>query len=654
MLARIAIITICVATVLGIVITKTTVFQAAEGPSPTVSIEEEAAPAEITDVGRPLYAVKDVPDSTLDKSAESDQAGLVIPDCRLTVIDKQDVPSQRDGKILFIGAELGPGETLPADRTFIVRYGTEAKTFRRWREGDFVRAGQLLAHLDDRLARDEWEIKNARLSAAQADLQAALKTHEEAHNRYETQLQLQQTRGATSTEEVRTAKLTWEKAGCEAASRREALTLAERELNQAETLLNMHQIQSSISGVIKSIHKEPGEAVRTHETLFEIQSQDRLGIEGLANVEDLPRLRPGMHVEVEPCQLESPCQTLQGHTHDVTAVAVSRGLIYSASEDHTVRCWMEGREEHLLRHPAAVLALACGADASGSEQLVSGCSDGKARFWRDGTSRELKGKHDGPVSAVALSPDGRFCATGSWDREIRLWDTATGELRYRFPVGHRAAVTSLHFTPQAKLVSASKDNTLCVWALGEKGAKLESCYDRRSGDVTCPSVSADGRFALFDQGNVLRILSLADGKMHGAIQNASAAGSFSTFALFSPDGQLVLTTSEGRIQLWRSRGRHSEEVRELAAGAAGAPTCASFAPDGSFVVIGAKDHSLRVWHVPTISEIDKRFSAEVTLVEQDASSTARQVRFRAEMPNPAGKLLPGTAVTVVVRDASGK
>src|SRR6266540_2386447 len=35
---------------------------------------------------------------------------LVIPNCHLSVIDKQDVPSKRDGTLLFIGAEVSPEE----------------------------------------------------------------------------------------------------------------------------------------------------------------------------------------------------------------------------------------------------------------------------------------------------------------------------------------------------------------------------------------------------------------------------------------------------------------------------------------------------------------------------------------------------------------
>ncbi|MCS6864353.1 MAG: hypothetical protein RMJ56_04180 [Gemmataceae bacterium] len=43
----------------------------------------------------------------------------------------------------------------------------------------------------------------------------------------------------------------------------------------------------------------------------------------------------------------------------------------------------------------------------------------------------LKG-FQGPVAAVAFSPDGRLLLTGSWDGSTRLWDTATGTQRAAF------------------------------------------------------------------------------------------------------------------------------------------------------------------------------------------------------------------------------
>jgi len=216
--------------------------------------EPAAAPGFSTELGEPLYESPQV--QARSSAAQPRRSGIardpiVIPDCRLTVIEKQEVPSQREGVILFIGTEVQPGEDVPADRQVSVRLGSQVKTFRRLKEDDRVEAGQLLARLDDRLARDELAIKNGKLAASKADLSSAEKTRDEARNRYETQLHLHASR-STSGEEVRAAKLTWDRYIYECDSKREAVRLADLECHQSETVLAMHEIRSSIPGVVKA------------------------------------------------------------------------------------------------------------------------------------------------------------------------------------------------------------------------------------------------------------------------------------------------------------------------------------------------------------------------------------------------------------------
>jgi len=176
------------------------------------------------------------------------------------------VAAYREGVISLIATEIKQGEKVPADQKISTQY-------RRVKVGDHVEPGQLLGRVDDRLARDEMAIKEQKLLAAKADLGVSQKTQEEAKARYETQAELYKQK-ATSIEELRGAKLTLEKFTGEVISKQAAVSVADTELNQARTVVEMHNIRSPVRGVIKTIYVHPGEAVQSLGLVFAIESEE--------------------------------------------------------------------------------------------------------------------------------------------------------------------------------------------------------------------------------------------------------------------------------------------------------------------------------------------------------------------------------------------
>src|SRR5262249_2338215 len=75
------------------------------------------------------------------------------------------------------------------------------------------------------------------------------------------------------------------------------------------------------------------------------------------------------------------------------------------------------------------------------------------------------GNHDDWVSSVAMSGDGRLALSGSADRTLRLWETATGKC-LRSLAGHTEWVTAVCLSGDALVaVSGSADKSLKVWDL---------------------------------------------------------------------------------------------------------------------------------------------------------------------------------------------
>jgi WD40 repeat protein len=216
-------------------------------------------------------------------------------------------------------------------------------------------------------------------------------------------------------------------------------------------------------------------------------------------------------------------------------------------------------------------------------------------------------------------------------------------------------VTWVQFTPQAQLVSAGRDKAVRLWDLGETGAKQAAVLNQRSGEVVNLGVSPDGRTVLFDQGKSLRLLALPAGTTKGVLFNPGASSNFTTFALFSPNGQLIVTAgaTEGQLQLWRTpsaaTSNRGYEVRQLAFyQKSSVPTCACFSPDGKLLVTGTRDRLVQVWAMPGQKEIQQELVGELSLVEKATDSPTGQVRVWANVPNLGDRLLPGGAATLTV------
>ena len=158
---------------------------------------------------------------------------------------------------------------------------------------------------------------------------------------------------------------------------------------------------------------------------------------------------------------------LRGHGGPVRSVAVSadgQSAITGSFDTSAIR-WSLARNsaEQVLRfHDSAVNAVAI-IDA---ERQATGGEDGKIAIWRNGNplpERTYEG-HTAPIVSLAVSPDGKWLASGSWDRTVRLWSLAGDEKRLL--EGHNQNVNGVTFTRDGKfLVSASYDLTLRIWPL---------------------------------------------------------------------------------------------------------------------------------------------------------------------------------------------
>jgi WD40 repeat protein len=606
-------------------------------------------------IGEPLYAAKPYPKS----APAADMDAVVIPG-NLTLIDKVDVPSQRDGQLLLICRELRPGEKPPPDRLVAHPY-RKSESYYELRAGDLVEKGDMLGIVDDREAQADVDARSAVLKGSQAEREAAV----EMLAATRTVLDKYRLLGNSISQlELLKAEIDVKRSESELKAKEAGVIKAQAELARGNILLDLYRIRSPISGRLRPPYRDKGGAVKALEPVFHVQNQDRLRVEGSVDRAQALQLKDGSEVDIEPAMPQFQNASHRGHLA-VNGVAVTyhnrEPMIVSVDDERYLRVWNGSKLVDSRLHPVSVRSVACTAPASKKHWCLTGSADGKGRLWdltvKDAAPRELEGaKHDGMINCVALSPNGEFCATAD-DRDIIVWSVETGKVKYKLPQLHRGVITSLSFTPQCKLISAASDNTLRVWSLGTAGAKPDLTYEGRSGDVPYLTHSHDGGRVAIDYGSGVRIVNINEQRIESVLQSPIEGKKLSTFAVFSPDDQMILTTGsvEGRISLWFAPGGTSRfaEYRQLTPRERAATfTCVTFCPHpgGAYVAAGTREGSLIFWTLPTADDLRSRMKARLTYVEKSTDVSANRVKLWAEFDNPKDEtrqLLPGSQVTIV-------
>jgi WD40 repeat protein len=200
--------------------------------------------------------------------------------------------------------------------------------------------------------------------------------------------------------------------------------------------------------------------------------------------------------------------------------------------------------------------------------------------------------HANSVYPLAYSFDGRWLASGSWDRTVRLWDAATGEpcatLR------HPTALLEAAFGPDGTwlVTSCLEEQPLRIWDVASAKVRKEIPVHGR--DVQQLTVRPDGaRVAVrtYDpqsKKNSLTVFDVASGKPLFTAEGASLK--------YSPDGRWLAARAADEKEVLLM----DAQTHEIAARFPGHEKIvfkAAFSPDSGWLATCSRDHTVRLWKI---------------------------------------------------------
>lgn len=199
--------------------------------------------------------------------------------------------------------------------------------------------------------------------------------------------------------------------------------------------------------------------------------------------------------------------------------------------------------------------------------------------------------HRWQISCLDFRADGFRLASGSWDKEVRIWDLSNLEVVTILKGAHRVPITSLSWEkPEGRLLSTgSADHTAVLWNT-ETGTQ-EKTLAEHSGWVLGTSFSTNSVLATSSWDKSIGIWDSRTGGLLNIYKDAHSKGVWSVD--FHPHFPEILCSSgeDGSIKIWDLRT--GKVTRNFTSGHSDAVVCAKWSPDGTTVASGSADTKVK-------------------------------------------------------------
>lgn len=218
----------------------------------------------------------------------------------------------------------------------------------------------------------------------------------------------------------------------------------------------------------------------------------------------------------------------------------------------------------------------------------------------DSLKYRLIKEHSDDVQVVAVSPNGKYVATGSWDKTIKVMNVDSGYSWMSTLRGHASAVNALAFSRDGNfLISGGNDYRVIVWKLSEDGAyfaldtTITNAHTSPITDVLMGpgmrmiyTAGADGKVMIYDR--IKRKARMIDNK--SPITNIAL--STDRRFIFCTDESTLMKQYDAFGKIIRTFEGHSDYVNAVV-----------YTINNKYVITGGSDKTIIVWNPLTGKEV---------------------------------------------------
>lgn len=257
--------------------------------------------------------------------------------------------------------------------------------------------------------------------------------------------------------------------------------------------------------------------------------------------------------------------------------------------------------------------------------LTSGCSD-KSGDTKDQPQNKAKSTglvwkkqaHFDAVTSLVFSPDGQFIVSGAdaADDNIQIWKTDTGAIIKTLLTDTSWMVA---LSPDGKRLAGGARGTINIWNIDD-GKKIGT-IENVSTSLRQMCISPDGK--ILASGGLDGFVALWDFDLHTNLKTIEINGYCWTMA-FSPDGSELAVGGNPDVQIINvATGKTTRTLKTYAEDQqydANIDTFALvFTPDGTSLITGGADQTLRIWSRET-GTVTQSFQPEQAVIKSLAIS----------------------------------